>query len=167
MQPHFVMQQQQKKKTWLIGTKFLIAHPEQEGEFRVPVADVAVLAIGHIYQSHYHLSKAHEGAVDTAGFLKEKQWSRKQAGNRGNLHCSCSVCDTVSYVDGPWVWNLPCACLSASRILPNLPGLAETFWCSRLHWRSLWIPKSYWTLRGTWKTHGSWRWRQLVGYASP
>lgn len=68
-----------------MGTKFLLTHPKQEGEFRVPVADVAVLAIGHINQSHYHLPKAHEGAVDTAGFLKQKQPSGKQlAGNRGN-----------------------------------------------------------------------------------
>lgn len=151
-----------------MGTKFLITHPEQEGEFRVPVADVAVLAIGHIHQSHYHLSKAHKGAVDTAGFLEEKQWSGKQlAGSRGNLHCSCSLCDTVSYVNWPWVWNLPCACLSASRTLPSLPGLAETFGCSQLHLRSLWIPKSYWTQRGTWKTRGSWRWRLLACYAIP
>lgn len=55
-----------------MGTKFLLTHPEQEGKFRVPVADVAVLAVGHINQSHDHLSEAHEGAVDTAGFLKEK-----------------------------------------------------------------------------------------------
>lgn len=48
-------------------------HPEQEGEFRVPVANVAVFAIGHINQGHYHLTKAHEGAVDAASFLKEKQ----------------------------------------------------------------------------------------------
>lgn len=51
---------------------FRNTHPQQEGEFRIPVADVAVLAIGHINQCHDHLTKAHEGAIDTAGLLKEK-----------------------------------------------------------------------------------------------
>lgn len=65
MQPHLLTAQKSKKKK-------KVTHPEQEGEFRVPVANVAGLAIGHINQGHYHLTEAHEGAVDTAGFLKKK-----------------------------------------------------------------------------------------------
>ncbi|TNN84199.1 hypothetical protein EYF80_005526 [Liparis tanakae] len=35
--------------------------------------DVAVLPIGHIDQRHDHLTQTHQGAIDTAGLLKEKQ----------------------------------------------------------------------------------------------
>lgn len=48
-------------------------HPQQEGEFRIPVTDVAILSIGHIHQRHDHLTKTHEGAIDTAGLLGKKQ----------------------------------------------------------------------------------------------
>lgn len=53
---------------------FRVTNPQQEGEFRISVADVAVLPIGHIDQRHYHLTQTHQGAIDTAGLLKEKQW---------------------------------------------------------------------------------------------
>lgn len=82
---------------WQAVWFLLKSHPEQEGEFRVPVANVAVLAIGHINQGHYHLTEAHEGAVDTTGLLKEKQWGGKQlASHRGNLNCSSSARDNAS-----------------------------------------------------------------------
>lgn len=47
-------------------------YPEQEGEFRISVADVAVLPIRYIHQCHDYLTQTHEGAIDTAGLLQKK-----------------------------------------------------------------------------------------------
>lgn len=45
------------------------SNPEKEGEFRISVADVTVLPIGHVHQCHDHLAQTHEGAIDAAGLL--------------------------------------------------------------------------------------------------
>lgn len=53
---------------------------------------MTVFPIGHIDQSHYHLTKTHERAIDAAGLLKEKQ-----------LRQYPSATKTLSMRLDPWV----------------------------------------------------------------